>query len=55
MMFPSCFQQNLLMLSKISKIENPRWAKKDEKQQESSKKTSCPKKTRTLVICGHLN
>ena len=43
-MFPSCFQQNLLMLSKISKIENPRWAKKDEKQQESSKKTSCPKK-----------
>ena len=32
--------------------------KKNEKQQESSKKTSCPqvwKKTRTLVICGHLN
>ena len=24
MMFPSCFQQNLLILSKISKIENPR-------------------------------
>ena len=22
---PSCFQQNLLILSKISKLENPRW------------------------------
>ena len=25
MIFYSCFQQNLLILSKISKIENPRW------------------------------
>ena len=25
MMFPSCFQQNLLILSKISKIENLVW------------------------------
>ena len=24
-MFPSCFQQNLLIFSKSSKIENPRW------------------------------
>ena len=25
MIFPICFQQNLLILSKMSKIENPRW------------------------------
>ena len=25
MRFPRCFQQSLLILSKISKTENPRW------------------------------